>query len=149
MRLTNHSTTGFKPRFFLMANIHGRELITNETAMVFIQKLLQGYGNDPDITWLLDYDEIYVLVSANPDGHVKNEQEPIALLAEEHTSLWLLWRFTAWTSTETRISSGAEPGPAETPVPRPTTGLLRLRSQRHKSWKILCGLFSRPAWTCR
>ncbi len=74
MRLTNHSTTGFKPRFFLMANIHGRELITNETAMVFIQRLLQGYGNDPDITWLLDYDEIYVLASANPDGHVKNEQ---------------------------------------------------------------------------
>jgi hypothetical protein len=74
MRLTHHSTTGFKPRFFLMANIHGRELITNETAMVFIQKLLQGYGNDPDITWLLDYDEIDVLVSANPDGHVKNEQ---------------------------------------------------------------------------
>jgi len=74
MRLTHHSTTGFKPRFFLMANIHGRELITNETATVFIQKLLQGYGNDPDITWLLDYDEIYVLVSANPDGHVKNEQ---------------------------------------------------------------------------
>ena len=74
MRITNLSTTGFKPRFFLMANIHGRELITNETAMVFIQKLLQGYSNDPDITWLLDYDEIYVLVSANPDGHVKNEQ---------------------------------------------------------------------------
>ena len=82
MRLTNHSTTGFKPRFFLMANIHGRELITNETAMVFIQKLLQGYGNDPDITWLLDYEEVDVLVSANPDGHVKNE--PV--------QLWAYWR---------------------------------------------------------
>jgi carboxypeptidase T len=74
MRLTNRSTTGFKPRFFLMANIHGRELITNEAAMAFIQRLLQGYGDDPDITWLLDYQEIEVLVSANPDGHVKNEQ---------------------------------------------------------------------------
>jgi hypothetical protein len=82
MRLTNHSTTGFKPRFFLMANIHGRELITNETAMVFIQKLLQGYGNDPDVTWLLDYNEIHVLVSANPDGHVKNEP----------AQLWAYWR---------------------------------------------------------
>jgi carboxypeptidase T len=74
MHLTNHFTAGFKPRLFLMANIHGRELITNETAMVFIQRLLQGYGNDPDITWMLDYQEIDVLVSANPDGHVKNEQ---------------------------------------------------------------------------
>jgi len=82
MHLTNHSTTGFKPHFFLMANIHGRELITNETAMTFIQTLLQGYGTDPDITWMLDYEEIDVLVSANPDGHVKNE--PV--------QLWAYWR---------------------------------------------------------
>ncbi len=73
VRLTNETRSGPKPRFFLMANIHGRELITPETAMVFIQKLLQGYDRDPDITWVLDHHEIYVLVSANPDGHVKNE----------------------------------------------------------------------------
>lgn len=73
VRLTNEARGGTKPRFFLMANIHGRELITPETAMVFIQKLLNGYNVDPDITWLLDYHEIYVLVSSNPDGHVKNE----------------------------------------------------------------------------
>lgn len=73
VRLTNEARGGTKPRFFLMANIHGRELITPETAMVFIQRLLDGYNVDPDITWLLDHHEIYVLVSSNPDGHIKNE----------------------------------------------------------------------------
>jgi hypothetical protein len=56
-----------------MANIHGRELITNEVAMVFVARLLEGYGLDADITWLLDHHVIEVIVSANPDGHVRNE----------------------------------------------------------------------------
>lgn len=73
LRLTNFANPGPKPVFFLMANIHGRELITPETAMVFIDYLLEHYGSDPDVTWVLDHHEVHVLVSANPDGHVKNE----------------------------------------------------------------------------
>ena len=30
--------------------------------------LVNGYGVDPDITWLLDQREIYVVLSSNPDG---------------------------------------------------------------------------------
>ncbi len=74
MRVTNEATgTNNKPVFFLMANIHGRELITPETALVFMQYLLENYGVNPDVTWLLDEHSIYILTSANPDGHVKNE----------------------------------------------------------------------------
>ena len=76
MRLTSEGGTAgmsTKPIFFLMANIHGRELITPETALAFIQFLLENYDVDPDVTWLLDGHIIYVLVSANPDGHVRNE----------------------------------------------------------------------------
>jgi len=62
-----------KPRFFLMADIHGREFITPEAAMQFIKQLLEGYGHDAELTWLLDWREIYVLVTANPDGHAHNE----------------------------------------------------------------------------
>jgi len=83
LRLTNSATNGDKPRFFLMANIHGRELITNETALAFIQRLLGGYGVDADFTWLLDYHQIDVLVSANPDGHVRNEPGNVP---------WAYWR---------------------------------------------------------
>jgi len=73
LRLTNRKKVGKKPVFFLMANIHGREVITPEVAMSFIERLVQNYNQDADITWLLDSTEIQVLVSANPDGHVKNE----------------------------------------------------------------------------
>jgi hypothetical protein len=82
LRLTNEATGTDKPVFFLMANIHGRELITNEAALVFVERVLERYGTDPDVTWLLDHHLIYVLVSANPDGHIKNEPgEP-----------WAYWR---------------------------------------------------------
>ncbi len=74
MRVTNEATgTSNKPIFFLMANIHGRELITPETALVFMRYLLENYNVNPDVTWLLDEHLIYILTSANPDGHIKNE----------------------------------------------------------------------------
>jgi len=74
MRVTNEATgTSNKPVFFLMANIHGRELITPETALVYMHYLLENYGVDPDVTWVLDEHLIYILTTANPDGHVKNE----------------------------------------------------------------------------
>lgn len=73
LRITNEAIVKTKPVFFLMANIHGRELITPETAMVFIDFLLDNHDVDPDVTWLLDHHEIDVSVSTNPDGHVKNE----------------------------------------------------------------------------
>ncbi|MFC2037525.1 M14 family zinc carboxypeptidase [Chloroflexota bacterium] len=68
LKLTNHQVQAPKPRFFLMANIHGRELTTPETAMYFAQYLLDNHGTDPDATWILDYHEIYIVVTANPDG---------------------------------------------------------------------------------
>jgi carboxypeptidase T len=74
LRLTNNQTAGPKPRFFLMANTHARELATPETAMHFIEYLLDNYDVDADATWLLDCHEIYVVVSANPDGRQLAEQ---------------------------------------------------------------------------
>lgn len=85
LRLTNETTGLDKPVLFVMANIHGRELITPELAMAFIERLLTQYGADADITWLLDHQIVEVVVSANPDGHVRNEAgEP-----------WAYWRKNA------------------------------------------------------
>jgi hypothetical protein len=61
------------PTLFVIAGIHGRELITNEVAASFVDLLLTHEGVDPDVTWLLDHHTLYVLITANPDGHVKNE----------------------------------------------------------------------------
>lgn len=75
LRLTNQQTTMPKPRFFLMAAIHARELTTPETVMYFVDYLLSNYDTDPDATWILDHHEIYVVVVANPDGRQLVEED--------------------------------------------------------------------------
>ena len=61
--------SGTKPIFFLMATIHAREITTSELAMRMAEWLLEGYGNDADATWLVDWHEIWIVPIANPDGH--------------------------------------------------------------------------------
>jgi len=69
VKLTNEANNiTEKPRFFLMAEVHAREYTTSETATRFAELLLDGYGVDPDFTWLLDYFEVYILPVSNPDG---------------------------------------------------------------------------------
>ena len=70
LRLTNQNLIINKPTFFLMAEIHAREYVTAETAMRFAEFLVANYGVDPDITWLLDYFQIYIVIMTNPDGRI-------------------------------------------------------------------------------
>lgn len=63
-----------KPHFFLLAAIHARELTPAETAARFAERLVAGYGVDPDITWLLDYNQIHIVPIGNPDGRKFAEQ---------------------------------------------------------------------------
>ncbi len=60
---------GSKPVFFMLANIHARELTTPELALRWLNLLLEQYGHDPDITWLVDHQELWIIPLANPDGH--------------------------------------------------------------------------------
>lgn len=68
MVVTNETIAGPKPRFFLMGAIHAREYATAEIAIRFAEQLVEGYGSDPDATWLLDHYELHVLPHTNPDG---------------------------------------------------------------------------------
>jgi carboxypeptidase T len=63
-----------KPRLLLIAAIHARELSTSEMAWRWIDELVSQYGQHPDITWLLDYHEMWVIPVANPDGRHLVEQ---------------------------------------------------------------------------
>lgn len=69
-----------KPAFFLFATIHAREVAVPELAIRYIRYLTEGYdgeggyGVDPDVTWLVNHNIVYVLVMQNPDGHWENEQ---------------------------------------------------------------------------
>lgn len=62
-------TRGEKPVFFTLANLHARELTTPEIAMRWLALLIERYGQDPDVTWLLDWHELWIIPTANPDGH--------------------------------------------------------------------------------
>ena len=73
--LTNRQSTGFeKGELVVMAAQHARELATAEVATRFANMLLAGYGTDPDLTWLLDYNRIHIIPQANPDGRSWVEQ---------------------------------------------------------------------------
>ncbi|NJN84451.1 MAG: hypothetical protein HC802_20680 [Caldilineaceae bacterium] len=72
--LTNQARSGEKFRFLLIAAIHARELATAELAARFAEQLLAGYGQDPDLTWLLDFGEIHIVPIMNPDGRLFAEQ---------------------------------------------------------------------------
>lgn len=57
-----------KPRAVVMAAIHARELQTAEVAWRLIDLLTTEFGNDPDITHILETTEVWVIPVANPDG---------------------------------------------------------------------------------
>ena len=68
LKLTNQAMPGPKPKLFVMSAIHAREYTTAETNTRFAEYLVNNYGVDPDATWLLDYNEIHLLLQSNPDG---------------------------------------------------------------------------------
>jgi carboxypeptidase T len=59
-----------KPRFTIIASMHSRELSPAEVAWRWIDHLTTQYGVDPNVTWLLDHHEMWVIPLANPDGRL-------------------------------------------------------------------------------
>ncbi len=52
---------------------HAREIMASEFPVMFAEYLAQNYGSDPEVTWLVDHRELYVVPIMNPDGFVYNE----------------------------------------------------------------------------
>jgi len=73
LKLTNKSIPGDKPKLFITAAIHAREYTTAELATRFAEYLLNNYNVDADVTWLLDYHEIHLMLQTNPDGRKEAE----------------------------------------------------------------------------
>ncbi len=57
-----------KPKLFITSAIHAREYTTAELNTRFAEMLVNGYGVDADITWILDYHDVHLMLQANPDG---------------------------------------------------------------------------------
>lgn len=52
---------------------HAREVITVTQSIYLMQYLLDNYGTDPAITYLLQNRELYFIPIVNPDGYVYNQ----------------------------------------------------------------------------
>jgi murein tripeptide amidase MpaA len=74
LELSNRAT-GFssKPAMVVFASIHAREYTPAELLTRFAEGLVNGYGTDPEATWLLDNFRFHLILQANPDGRVKAE----------------------------------------------------------------------------
>ncbi|MDF1537641.1 MAG: M14 family zinc carboxypeptidase [Candidatus Thorarchaeota archaeon] len=68
IRLTNEDAPQQKAKTLVVAHHHGREKVTVNTAIYFMLWLVNGYGEDPEITEYLDTEEIYVIPTLNPDA---------------------------------------------------------------------------------
>ncbi|MFC4158588.1 M14 family zinc carboxypeptidase [Chitinimonas lacunae] len=73
LKLTNSAIGGSKPKLFINSAIHAREYATAPLTLAFAKHLINGYGTDPDATWLLDHHEVHLLLQTNPDGRKKAE----------------------------------------------------------------------------
>ncbi len=73
LKLTNESIPGDKPKLFITAAIHAREYATAELAARFAEYLVNNYNVDADVTWLLDYHEVHIMLQTNPDGRKEAE----------------------------------------------------------------------------
>ncbi len=62
---------------------HAREPIGGEALMRFLQHLAEGYGNDDEVTRLVDRNNLIVIPCVNPDGYEFNRQ-----LAPSGGGLW-------------------------------------------------------------
>jgi hypothetical protein len=78
IEITNSSSRSAdeKPGFYVDGNIHGGELLGGEAALHFIDTLLAGYGNDPEITEMVDTTAFYVVPVVNPDGRAISVDTP-------------------------------------------------------------------------
>jgi len=77
--LTNQKIAGDKPDLLITAAMHAREYATAELVTRFAEYLVENYGIDADVTWILDHHEIHLMLQTNPDGRK---------IAENHT----FWR---------------------------------------------------------
>lgn len=69
----NPSVEQSKPRVLYTALHHAREPGSLSETIFFMWYILENYGVDPEITYLVDELELFFLPMINPDGYIENE----------------------------------------------------------------------------
>jgi hypothetical protein len=65
----NPGVQEFEPEIQWIGAHHGNETISVEVCYYMAEYLLENYGTDPQVTWLVDEREIWIIPMLNPDGH--------------------------------------------------------------------------------
>ncbi|MEE9492662.1 MAG: M14 family zinc carboxypeptidase [Gammaproteobacteria bacterium] len=73
LKLTNSAIPGPKPKAFITSSIHAREYTPAELMTRFAEHLVNNYGVDADITWILNHHEVHLMLQTNPDGRKQAE----------------------------------------------------------------------------
>lgn len=74
LKLTNSATSATKPTLFITTAVHAREYATAELGTRFAEYLADAYETDADVRWLLDHQEVHIMLQANPDGRKRAEE---------------------------------------------------------------------------
>tara|TARA_R110002072_G_scaffold303103_1_gene493665 strand:+ start:29104 stop:31575 length:2472 start_codon:yes stop_codon:yes gene_type:complete len=61
-----------EPEVYYDALHHAREPLSMSATLLFMDELLDGYGNDPEATFLINERELYFVPCVNPDGYEYN-----------------------------------------------------------------------------
>jgi carboxypeptidase T len=62
------SSSASKGRFLITSGVHAREYAPPELLARFVEGLVNGYGEDAEITAILKRTEIHAILYVNPDG---------------------------------------------------------------------------------
>ena len=75
LRITNEATlTSQRPEVLFLGGIHGNEAIAVSAAMYLAKFLIDNYGSDDYIKYLVDDREIYIMPCLNPYGLQENSR---------------------------------------------------------------------------
>lgn len=69
---SSESPSQDKPKVLMTALTHAREPMSIISQVYFYWWLLEHYGSNEQVTWLLDNTELYVVPCVNPDGYAYN-----------------------------------------------------------------------------
>lgn len=68
LKLSKNNGVANKPVLLINSAIHAREYATAPLMLAFAQSLLKGVGNNADADWMLEQQEIHLLLQTNPEG---------------------------------------------------------------------------------
>jgi len=67
-----------KPGHYIDGGMHGNEYTGSEVCLYIIDKLVSGYGSDPEVTKLVDTRAFYINPTVNPDGVFNSVEREIS-----------------------------------------------------------------------